>query len=50
MRDAVPGQHVAAVISSQYRAALARATALAEQQMRDDGHGPPPVDYTMLVL
>ena len=50
VRDAVPGQHVAAVISGQYRAALARATALAEQQMRDDGHGPPPVDYAMLVL
>jgi len=50
VNDAVPGQHVAAVISSQYRAALARATELAEEQMHRDGYGPAPVDYAMLVL
>ena len=50
VRDAVPGQHVAVVISSQYRAALAHANTLDEQQMRDDGHWPPPFDYAMLLL
>jgi len=50
VNDAVPGQHVAAVISSQYRAALARATALGEQHMQHDGAGPPPADYAMLIL
>jgi len=50
INDAVPGQHVAAVISSQYRGALAQATALAEKQMQADGAGTPPADYTMLVL
>ena len=48
--EMVPGQDVAAVISGQYRAALARAAALAEDRMRQDGAGGAPVDYALLVL
>ncbi|MGC6485614.1 MAG: DUF294 nucleotidyltransferase-like domain-containing protein [Candidatus Puniceispirillales bacterium] len=48
--DGVDGHDIAAVISSQYRAALARAAALAETHMAASGRGTPPRDYTVLIL
>jgi len=48
--EAVPEHQITAVISGQYRAALARAAQLAEIRMREDGHGSPPVEYCVLVL
>lgn len=48
--DGVDGHDIAAVISSQYRAALARAAALAEKHMEETGQGTPPRPYTVLVL
>ena len=48
--ETVPEHQITAVISGQYRAALARSALLAELKMREDGHGAPPVDYVVLVL
>lgn len=48
--DGVDGHDIAAVISSQYRSALARSAQLAEERMLQDGKGPPPRDYTVLML
>jgi len=49
-REAVAGHDIAAVISSQYRAALRAAARLAEDMMRAAGKGPAPVDYALLML
>lgn len=49
-REAVPGHDIAAVISSQYRAALREAARLAEAMMAAAGMGPPPADYAVLML
>jgi len=49
-RENVPGQDIAAVISSQYRAALRESVRLAEQMMHKAGRGHPPVEYAVLVL
>ena len=46
----VPGQDIAAVISGQYRAALAEATRLAEMRMVEQGRGAAPVEFVMLML
>ena len=50
MNDGVGGHDIAAVISSQYRSALARAAVLAEAMMNEAGKGSPPRDYTVLML
>ena len=49
-REAVAGHDIAAVISSQYRAALREAARLAEARMVQDGAGPPPAEYALLML
>ena len=49
-REAVPGHDIAAVISSQYSAALREAARLAEAVMAASGAGPPPADYALLML
>jgi DNA polymerase-3 subunit epsilon/CBS domain-containing protein len=41
---------IAEVISAEVRALNARAAGLAEEWMRDDGRGPPPCPYALLVL
>ena len=48
--EGVSAQDIAAVISSQYRAALREAVRLAEAMMRERGRGAPPVEYAMLML
>ncbi|ADE38361.1 DUF294 nucleotidyltransferase-like domain-containing protein [Candidatus Puniceispirillum marinum] len=48
--ETVPGYQITAVISGQYRAALARASHLAARMMMETGKGTPPVDYVVLVL
>ena len=47
--EGVSGYDIAAVISGQYRGALARAATLAEEQLRAE-YGPPPCPYTLLML
>jgi len=49
LSDGVNSQDIAAVISGQYRSALSRAAALAEDQLRDQGRAPPRT-YSVLVL
>lgn len=49
-REAVAGHDIAAVISSQYRAALREAARLAELRMQADGAGLPPAEYALLML
>ena len=49
-REAVAGHDIAAVISSQYRAALREAARLAEGRMQEDGAGQPPAEYALLML
>lgn len=48
--ETVPEHQITAVISGQYRAALARASQLAVRMMMEAGKGTPPVDYVVLVL
>ena len=47
--DAMP-RNTAAIVSHELRALTRRATELAEVRMIDDGWGPPPQPYAMLVL
>ena len=49
MDEGIKAYAIAAVISSQYRAALARSADLAEQIMCADGK-PPPAEYAVLIL
>ena len=49
MSEGVPAPDIASVISGEYRHALARAAALAEEMMTES-HGPPPRPYAVLVL
>lgn len=49
MDEGLKAYAIAAVISSQYRAALARSAVLAEQIMCADGSSPP-ADYALLIL
>jgi DNA polymerase-3 subunit epsilon/CBS domain-containing protein len=48
--EQVSGRQIAAVVSRQVCALTARAAALAEQRMRDGGHGGPPCAYALAVL
>jgi DNA polymerase-3 subunit epsilon/CBS domain-containing protein len=48
--DDMSGRQVAAVISRELCALTARAAVLAEQRMRDQGHGGPPCPYAFVVL
>ena len=48
--DGIAGHDIAAMISSQYRAALARAAGIAEKMMLDQGKGAPPREYAVLML
>ena len=48
--EAVDPRDIAAVIATELRAMTRRAAELAEARMRDDGAGPPPVPYCVLVL
>lgn len=49
-REEVPARDIAAVISAELCALTAQAATIAEQRMRDQGHGGPPCSYTVAVL
>ncbi len=46
----VDARNIAAVISRELGAATRRAAQFAEKKLAEDGHGPPPVPYAVLVL
>lgn len=50
VQEDVPAHEVAAVISHEIAALTGRASRLAETRMAEEGHGPPPVAYAVLVL
>ena len=50
IEEQVSGRQIAAVVSRQVCALTARAAVLAEQRMRDGGHGGPPCPYALAVL
>lgn len=50
LAEAVDPRDIAAVISTELRALTRRAAELADARMSDDGLGPPPVPYCVLVL
>lgn len=50
VQEDVPAREVAAVISHEIAALTGRAARLAEARMAEEGHGPPPVAYAVLVL
>jgi DNA polymerase-3 subunit epsilon/CBS domain-containing protein len=50
LADGLDARQVAAIISSEGCAMTARAAELAERIMEDDGHGPAPAPYCLLVL
>lgn len=50
LSEGVPSSDIAAVISRELGAITRRAAVLAEQRMREDGHGAPPCAYSIVVL
>lgn len=50
VQEEVPAREVAAVVSHEIAALTGRAARLAEARMAEEGHGPPPVAYAVLVL
>jgi DNA polymerase-3 subunit epsilon/CBS domain-containing protein len=50
LADGIDARQVAAIISAEGRAMTGRAAELAERIMVDQGHGPAPADYCLLVL
>jgi DNA polymerase-3 subunit epsilon/CBS domain-containing protein len=50
MREEVPARDIAAVISAELRSLTAQAATIAEERMRNHGHGDPPCAYAVAVL